>query len=136
MAHHVQDAAALEARRQAFVGEPHRHVDADAGAGADALEIDVDGLVLDGVDLDLARDDAGFLAVDIEIDDGRQELAATDEDGELPAVERNVLGLLGVAVDDAGHPALAPHRAGAAGAGMGARGRLDLVDLLGHGAVS
>ena len=56
------------------------------------------------------------------------------EDGELAVVEGDVLDVALVAVDDARHTALAAHGAGAALAGARARGRLDLADLLSHGA--
>ena len=72
-------AAALQAGRQRLVDEAHRHVDADARAGADALEVDVDRHVLDRIELHLARDDADLLAVDVEIEHGRQEPAAADQ---------------------------------------------------------
>ena len=52
-------------------------------AGADALEVDVDGQVLDRIELHLARDHAALLAVDVEVEHGRQELAAPDQLGQL-----------------------------------------------------
>ena len=60
VAHDVQDAAALQARRKRLIDEAHRNLDADEAVLADAQEVDVDRLILDRVDLQVARDDAAL----------------------------------------------------------------------------
>ena len=58
-----------------LVLEVHRHVDRDAGILAEAQEIDMDDEVAHRLELHVARNGADGLAVDLEIDQRRQEAA-------------------------------------------------------------
>ena len=95
VAHDVEHAAALQAGRKRIVDEANRNLDADAAVLADAHEVDVDRLILDGIDLQVARDDAAFLAFDDDLDHGRGEVALEDLLPEVVVVEGDGLGRLG-----------------------------------------
>src|SRR5262249_14451034 len=127
----IEHAPALEAGREALVDEPYRHIDADACARADALKVHVHELVIDGIDLNLAGNDAGFAAIQIEIEDGGEEAPALHQIDELIGVEGDVLGRFAVAIDDGGHQSLATYLACAARASARPRMNLDRIDL-GH----
>ena len=57
----------------------HRHHDLDRLALGEAQEIDMDREVLDRVELVVARDGAGLLAVDVDLEDRGQEVAGEDQ---------------------------------------------------------
>ncbi len=87
VAHDVERAAALEARRGLLVDEVDRHLDPDLLAFGEAQEIDVDRQVLDRVELVVARDGAGLLAVDVDLEHRGQEVAGEDQPAGLVEVE-------------------------------------------------
>ena len=94
VAHLGQDAAALEARGLLAVDVLDRDVDRDPGAVGQAQEVDVGRQVLDDVALDAAADDLVVLAVDLDVDERRQEAAGLEllqEDVELDVDRLRVL---------------------------------------------
>ncbi len=76
--HHVQDAAALDARRRRFVQEAHRHRDGDQRILANAHEIDMDGEIADRVELHVARNHARLGALHVEREHGALEMAGVE----------------------------------------------------------
>ena len=64
-------------------------IDADHLAGGEPHEIHMDRHVLDGVELEVARDDAFALALDLDVEDGGQEAPGTDAQAQLIGVERD-----------------------------------------------
>ena len=112
VAHHVEQTAALEALALLFADEADRHVDVDLGIGADPQEVDVQRVVGDRVELQIAGQDAVGLAADLEVDQGREEGAGVDLLTQLERVERDHLrGLLG-AVDHGRNASFAAHGPG------------------------
>ncbi len=88
--------------------------------GADAHEVDVDRLVGRGMELHLARDRAQLGAVEIEVDEAREEAFAGIFAPELARIDRDEHRRLAVAIDDARH---ASGAAGGAGGPFAARSR-------------
>ncbi len=76
-----------------LVDKAHRHVDANARPGSDALEIDVQRGVLDGIELNLTRNDTVGGPVQAQIVHAREELAATNGQRRSLKVKGNVLRL-------------------------------------------
>ena len=66
MAHDVQHAALLQARRFALALEVHGNFQTHGSAFGQAHEIDMHGAVADRVQLQLAGNDAGLLAGDVQ----------------------------------------------------------------------
>ena len=94
----------------------------DAGAFGQAHEIDMDGTVADRVELDLARDHAGFLAGDVEHEEGGQEGAVLEMAFQIVAddLAHSGSGRL-AAIDDGRDETLLAGLVGRAFAGAGAR---------------
>ncbi len=136
VAHDVEHAAALQAGRKLIVDEANRNLNADAAVLADAHEVDVDRLILDGIDLQVARDDAAFLAFDDNLDDGRGEVALEHLLPEVVVVEGDGLGRLAVTVDDSWNFSFTTSLACGPLAGTWARRGLQLDRLLSHGWIS
>ena len=66
-----------------------RNVHADGRAFAEAQEVHMDRNVLDGVELEVARDHAMLGAVDVEIVEGGEEVARVDALAQFLVVERD-----------------------------------------------
>ena len=79
VAHDVERAAALEARRRLSVDEVHRHVDADCWPAFRRRKSTWSGEVLHRIELVVARKDAGLLAVDVDLELRGEEVAGEDE---------------------------------------------------------
>jgi hypothetical protein len=92
----------------------HRHVDGDERIFAEPQEIDMDGKVANGIDLDRAGNHARLLAVDVEHVDRALEMAGVKLLVDRAVVDRDRLRLLLVAIESAGDAPLAPHLARAA----------------------
>ena len=133
VAHDVQHAAALEAGRERLVDEAHGHRDADAAVFADAHEIDVDGQVLHGVDLQLARKHAVHFAVDLDLEHGGGEVALDHLFPQVAIIENDQLGRLAVAVDHSRNLAFTTGLACGPLACTRARRGFELAGLLSHG---
>src|SRR5690606_26259493 len=102
VAHDVEHAAALQARRKRVVRKLDRNRDADDAVLADAKEIDVDGVILHGIDLHVAGNDADFLRADGDVEHGRGEVSLDELLPKVVAVNGNDLGGLAVSIDDGG----------------------------------
>src|SRR5579862_5465383 len=89
----------------------------------------MDREILNGVELEVARDNALALAVDIDVEDGREETPGADAQADLLGVQRNCSSGGAGSVDDGGCTALTTH--GSCGPLAAIRPRLSL-DLL-HG---
>ena len=126
--HDVDRAAALDAGRLIGVDHVDRHAHAHLRAFAEAQEIHMDRIVHHGVELEVARDHAMFRAVHVEIANGGEEVARIDPLLQLLEVERDADRLLAVAVDHAGHAALATHCPGGPLAGLRTRRRAQFID--------
>ena len=79
----------------------HGNGDGDVRALFQPQEIDMDRPVGDRIDLDLARDDAGFLAADVEHIERREHGAGGVVLGEAALLDLHGLGLARAAIDDA-----------------------------------
>src|SRR5665648_11817 len=77
----------------------------------------MDGEVAHGVELDIARDDANLGAVHVEREDGAPEMAGLNLLGNRLGLQRDVLRLLRVAINDAGNAPFAADLARATLAG-------------------
>src|ERR1700730_15271924 len=110
MGHDIDGAPALYPGRLVGIDDVDRDAHPDRGALAEPHEIHMDRHVADRIELEIARDDALRGAVDVDIVDAGQKLARIDALAQLGMVQRDVERGLIVAVDDAGHPALATYR--------------------------
>ena len=70
----------------------HGHVELDPLTRLQAQEVDMRREILDDVELIVARDGALPLAVDVELEDRREEVPRKDELGDLAQVEREGVG--------------------------------------------
>ena len=132
--HDVQHAAALQARAVAMVLEMHRDGDRHARARLEPEEIDMHRAVGHGIDLDMARDDAGLLAVELKHEQAREHAAGAVHLHKAALVELHVLRVALAAIDDAGdHPLLAG-AIGCALARFGARLGAQVLHLT-HGGI-
>src|SRR5262249_22006680 len=107
------------------------HVDRNAYANlrpfAKSQKIDVNGQILDRVELKVARDHPVLGAVDIEIVDGGEKAAGIDALLELGMIDRDVQGRFTIAVNHARHASTAKQRPSGAPTGELARRRLHLL---------
>ena len=87
----------------------------------------MDGEVPDRVELVVARDGAGLLAVHVDLEDRRQEVAGEDHLLGLVEVEGDRLGRLAASIDDGGNLALATNGPGGPLAGPVARHGLEFA---------
>ena len=112
MAHHVQDAAALQAGRGHMIDEVHRHVQRQGGAFADAQEIHVNDEIAHRIELEILRDRADLLAVHLDLDEMGEESAGMQPVRQLALVEGDGKRRLLVAIDDGRDLVLTAHGAG------------------------
>ena len=108
----VERAAALDAGRGFVIDEVHGHFEAQARAGLQAQEVDVNRMVLDDVELIIARNGALGLAVDFEFEDRRQEVPREDELGHGSRVERERRRRLSATIEHGGRAAFTACAAG------------------------
>ena len=85
----VDGAAALHARRLVGIDRMHRNGDADHRALAEPHEVDMQRVVAHRIELEVARDHAVLLAVELEVVDRGQEPAGIDPLPQFGVVERN-----------------------------------------------
>ena len=86
----------------------HRHLDGDERILAEPQEIDMDRKVADGIELHRAGDHPRLGAVDVEHEDRALEMAGEELLRDRPILDRDRLGVLLVAVENAGNAPLAP----------------------------
>ena len=96
----------LDAGGDVLALEVHGTFNLDAGILAEAQEVDVDDEVAHRLELHVARDGADGLALDLEVDERREETAGLDMGENVAVGERNQLGFLLVAIDDTGNEAV------------------------------
>jgi hypothetical protein len=111
VADHVQHAAALEAHRGELVVEHHGDGHADLLAGGEALEVDMLGLVGDGVELHVADEGAGAFVAQLQLEQARAPAGLLDFLQDRLGLQGDQGRCLLGAVDDCGHKALPPGRA-------------------------
>jgi hypothetical protein len=111
VAHDVERAAALDARRFFRVDEFHRNGDAQRRARRDALEVDMRQRVTQRIKLKAARNDLMLGAVEIDVDQRGQEVTDVETLGDFAEFERNRHGGFLVAVDHGRHLACAARSA-------------------------
>ena len=68
VAHDVEHAATLQARRLPLVDEAHGHFNANEALLANAQEVDVDRLVLDRIELKIARYDVLLRTINVDFE--------------------------------------------------------------------
>src|SRR6185312_3259505 len=105
-----------------------RNSDPDHRALAETHEIDMQRIVADRIELEVARDHAVLLSVELEIVDRGQEPPGIDPLPQVVVVERNGDGGLGIAVDHTWYSASATLRPGGPLACLRTRRRLDFLD--------
>ena len=108
MPNDVQDAAAFQAGRGILVDELNRHIDVDPRRTAHTHEIDMRRKIANGIDLDLARDNALLLAVDVEQIDRRKEMPGLIVLQHILVFQRHICRRGLAAVNDAGDLFFAP----------------------------
>ncbi len=128
MGHDRHRAAALDARRLFGVAHHDRNIDPDGRALAEPHEVDMQRQVADGVELEIARNDAMLHAVDFDVVDGGEEMAGIDALAQIGILERDRQRLLAVAVDDSGNAAGTTFGPGGPLACPRTRRRLDQID--------
>jgi hypothetical protein len=131
VAHHVEHAAALQARRGSLIQEAHRHIDGHERVLAEPQQIDMNGKIAHRIVLHRARNDASLRALHVKHEDGALEMAGLELLRDRPVFHRDRLGILLVPVNDAGNAAFAARGARAALAGAGPRPALEF-DRLSH----
>ena len=99
----IDRAAALDAGRSVGAHDVHGNFHADAGAFRDAQEVDVHRQVLDGVELEVARDDAVLGAVDVDLVERGEEAPGVDALAQLVVLDEHHDRGLVLAVDDTRH---------------------------------
>ena len=128
MGDHVHGAAALHAGCRFGIDHTNWNGDADHRALAEPHEIHVQWVVADRIELEVARDDAVLLAVDLKVIDRGQKPAGIDLLPQVGVIERNGDGGLGIAVDHTWYSASATLRPGGPLACLRTRRRLDFLD--------
>src|SRR5215467_11694393 len=124
----VDGATTLHAGRLVDILHVYRNAHADGRAFAEPQEVDMDRHVAHRIDLEVARDRAVLLAVDLDVADAGEEAARIDAVLELVVVDRDAERGLVVAVDHARHAAFATHGPGGPLAGPWTRRRLQFID--------
>ena len=112
VAHDVEHAAALQARRVVLILEAHRHRDGDLGVLGDAKEIDVERPVGDRMELDVLGQRARRLAADIDHHHRVHEVARVKELHQRLLLDVDRRGVFVVAVDHGGDAAFTTHCTG------------------------
>jgi len=77
--HDVQAAAPLDAGANILIDEMHRHLDTQARSRLQAQEIDMKRLILDGIELVIAGNNALLHAAHVKLEDRRQEMPGVDQ---------------------------------------------------------
>ena len=97
--HHVEHAAATNAGALFFVDEGARHFDGDLSVGGDTQQVDMLRKLIDRVNLQIAGDHPFRFAVDLQIEDGREESARVDALLDVARIETDQNRVFLVAVD-------------------------------------
>jgi len=107
VAHDVEHAAALQARRTLFVDEDDWHRDFDSRVLADAEEVDVERTVGNGVESYVLRQRPHGLAVDLDHDDRVHEVAGAELASQFLGFDVDGQGFFLAAIDHGGDAAFA-----------------------------
>ena len=124
----VDGAAALHAGRTFRLHHVQGHADADGGAFAEPHEVDMDREVLDRIEVEVARNHAVLLAVEVDIDQRGQEPAGEDTLAQFAIINRDRERGLLVAIDHSGHFPGATLSPGGPLAALRTCGRLQFLD--------
>ena len=128
----VDRAAALHAGGFLLADHVHRNHDLDRLALGEPQEIHVDGEIANRVELVIARDGAGLLAVDLDLEDRGEEVAGEDQPLGFVEIEGDSGGRLTGSIDHRGYFALASNGPGGPLAAPVARHGRDLLHIA-HG---
>ena len=79
MLHEVDRATALDPGRSDLVDNMDRHFHLDFLASRQTEKVDMQGLIADRIELVVARNNADFLTIDIDLENGRQEMASENQ---------------------------------------------------------
>src|SRR6201746_281008 len=95
----VDGAAALHPRSRIRVGEVRGNADAGGGAFAEPHEIDMERKIAYGIEMEVARNHAVLLALEIDVVNRGEKPAGQDALAQFGIVDRNGHGGLVVAID-------------------------------------
>src|ERR1700731_1275441 len=112
MAHDVQAATSLDTGADILIDEMHRHVDAKTCPRLQTQKIDVERLILDRIELVVARDNALLGTAQVELEDRGQKMPGVDELVDFTKIEGNGLGSVSAPVDHAWNAAFTANMAG------------------------
>ena len=124
----VDGAAALDAGRGFAVRDVQGNADADRRAFTEPHEIDMQREVTHRIEVEVARNHAVLLALEVDVVNRGQEAAGQDALAQFLVVDRNGHGGLVVAVDHSGHSPGATLCPGGPLAALRTRGRLQFLD--------
>ncbi len=124
----VDGAAALHARCLVGVDDVDRDAHADRRACAEAHEVHMDGIVTDGVELEVARDHAMLHAFDFDVEQRGEEAAGVNLLPDLRVIDRDGDRGLSIPVDHSRNSSSATLRTGGPLACLRARRRLNFSD--------
>src|SRR5665213_1082762 len=99
----IDGAAALHAGRGFRVLDVQRHADADGRAFAEPHEVDMQRKIAHRIEMEVARNHAVLLALQIDVVNRGQEPAGQDALAQFGIVDRDGYGGLVVAIDYSGH---------------------------------
>ena len=124
----VDGAAALDAGSRFRVHDVQGHVDADGGAFAEPHEVDMDREVAHGIEMEVARDHAVLLALELDVVKRGREASGQDALAQVAVIDRDGHRGLVVAVDHSGNSPGATLCPGGPLAALRTRGRLQFLD--------
>src|ERR1700684_11290 len=99
----VDGAAALHAGGGFRVLDVQGHADADGGAFAEPHEVDMERKITHRIEMEVARNHAVLLALEIDVVNRGEEPAGQDALAQIGIVDRDGYGGLVVAIDHSGH---------------------------------
>ena len=126
--HQIERAALLQARRGLAVDDMDRHADPHPRSGRQTQEVDMHRPVGDDVELAVARQHALLASLQLEFENGGQEMPGENVPVDFLEVDRDRLGLQTAAIDDGGNAAFATNGAGGPLACPAARHGRELFD--------
>ena len=126
--HEIDRAALLDAGRKFLVLDVNRGGDAHARSGLEAQKIDMQRLVGDDIELIIARQNALFLARNVEFENRREKMPGVDQLVDFLIINRDRLRRLAAAIDYTRYAALATNRTGGPLAAPTARHGRELLD--------
>ena len=124
----VDGAAALHARRGIAVHHMQGNADADGGAFAEPHEVDMQREVAHRIEMEVARNHAVLLALEIDVVNRGQEPAGQNALAQFGIVDRDGHGGLVVTIDHSGNSPGATLCPGGPLAALRTRGRLQFTD--------